>query len=98
MNEIEQECIRRIAEVKGLQPEALSPDTSLDEIGVDSLDRVSLSFDLEEQYGIQIPENRLQQIRTVADIAAAVQEAIAQKQGASTTPEATDVSGTAGPT
>ncbi len=79
MTEIENECIRRIAEAKGLPPEQVGLDTALDSIAVDSLDRVSLSFDLEEQYGIQIAESKLQQIRTVRDVADAVQGALLTK-------------------
>ena len=79
VTEIERECIRRIAEAKELPLDAVTLDTSLDALAVDSLDRVSLSFDLEEEYGIQIPESRLQGIRTVGDVAAAVEEAVATK-------------------
>ncbi|GAA3759335.1 acyl carrier protein [Terriglobus aquaticus] len=82
MTDIEQECIRRIAEAKGLPLHAVHLGTALDAIGVDSLDRVSLSFDLEEQYGIQIPESKLQSIQTVADVATAVQEAMPRTAGA----------------
>ena len=79
MSDIETECIRRIAEAKGLNPEEVGLDTTLDSLAVDSLDRVSLSFDLEEQYGIEIPESKLNTIRTVADIAHAVKESLLAK-------------------
>lgn len=80
MTEIESECLRRIAEAKGLPVDKISLDTSLDSIGVDSLDRVSLSFDLEEQYGVEIPESKLHAIRTVKDVAEAVADALNAKQ------------------
>lgn len=96
MTEIEEECVRRIAEVKGLPLDAVRPDTSLDAIGVDSLDRVSLSFDLEEKYGIQIPESRLQQIRTVSDIAGAVEETVASKEASDPARQAAGAGNTAG--
>jgi len=54
---------------------------------VDSLDRVTLSFDLEEQYGVEIPESKLHQIKTVRDVAVAVQEALAKKQAGASTDE-----------
>lgn len=82
MSELEAECVRRIAEAKGVPAESLSLSTDLGEAGVDSLDRVSLSFDLEEQYGIEIPEHKLQGIRTIGDVADAVRDALAQKQAA----------------
>lgn len=80
MTEIETECIRRIAEVKGIPADGIEPDTTLESLAVDSLDRVSLAFDLEEKYGVEIPESKLHSIRTVRDVASAVEEAMLAKK------------------
>lgn len=80
LTEIEQECIRRIAEIKAVPKESITPDTTLESLAVDSLDRVSLSFDMEEEYGVEIPESKLHEIETVGDVAAAIQEALLKKQ------------------
>lgn len=80
MTKIEQECIRRIAEIKAIPQVSIALDTTLEAIAVDSLDRVSLSFDMEEQYGVEIPESKLHEIETVGDVAAAIQEALLKKQ------------------
>lgn len=82
MSEVEAECVRRIAEAKAVPVDSLALDTNLASIGVDSLDRVSLSFDLEEQYGVEIPEHKLHQIQTIGDVANAVSEALLQKKAA----------------
>ncbi len=82
MTDVEQECVRRIAEAKAIPMDSIGLDTDLMSIAVDSLDRVSLSFDLEEQYGVEIPESRLHLIVTVGDVADAVQEALLKKQAA----------------
>jgi acyl carrier protein len=82
MTELEEECIRRIAAEKVIPVDSVSLDSTLESLAVDSLDRVTLSFDLEEQYGVEIPEAKLHQIKTVRDVAVAVQEALARKQGA----------------
>lgn len=79
MTELEHECIRRIAEAKAIPQDSITLGTLLESIAVDSLDRVSLSFDLEEAYGVEIPESKLHQIQTVGDVAAAVQQAIDTK-------------------
>lgn len=84
MTAIQQECIRRIAEAKALPEDAVTTESSLDDLGVDSLDRVTLSFDLEEEYGVVIPEAKLHQIRTVQDVIDAVQESLAAKQQTAT--------------
>ena len=80
MTALEQECIRRIAEAKAIPEESITLDTTLESIAVDSLDRVSLSFDLEEAYGVEIPEKKLHTIQTVGDVAHAVQAELTKKQ------------------
>ena len=82
MTELEVECIRRIAEEKVIPPESITLDTTLASLAIDSLDRVTLAFDLEEQYGVEIPEAKLHQIMTVRDVAVAVQQALTKKQQA----------------
>lgn len=81
MTDIESECVRRIAEAKSIPADSITLESTLESLAVDSLDRVSLSFDLEEQYSVEIPEHQLHTIRTVGDVATAVQEALARKQG-----------------
>ena len=80
LTELQRECIRRIAEAKQVSPDAVGLDATLDSLAVDSLDRVTLSFDLEEQYGVEIPEAELHRIQTVGDVAAAVERALAKKE------------------
>jgi acyl carrier protein len=38
-------------------PENLTPESRLDEIGIDSLGLLELIFDLEEQYKISVPQD-----------------------------------------
>lgn len=80
MTAVTQECIRRIAEAKALPQDSVTAESTLESLGVDSLDRVTLSFDLEEEYGVVIPEAKLHQVRTVQDVIDAVEEALEAKQ------------------
>ena len=82
MTEVERECIRRIAECKAMSPEGITLERSLDSLALDSLDRVTLSFDLEEEYGIQIPEVELHQIQSVRGVVEAVERARVRKEAA----------------
>ena len=86
MTELEQECLRRIAAAKDIPVDSITLATTLESIAMDSLDRVSLSFDLEEEYGVEIPESQLHQIVTVGDVSAAVDRALLKKQAATTVP------------
>ena len=80
MTNLEEECIRRIAEAKLIPPESITLDTTLESIALDSLDRVTLAFDLEEAYGVEIPEAKLHGILTVRDVVVAVEQALTKKE------------------
>jgi acyl carrier protein len=79
MNSIAGECIALIAKQKSIPPDQIRLESTFDELAVDSLDRVSLAFDIEEKYEIEIPEDKLSQIRTVSDMVLGIEEALRQK-------------------
>ena len=79
MNPIAEECIALIAKQKSISPEQIRLDSTLDDLSLDSLDRVSIAFDLEEKYDIEIPESKLEQIKTVRDMVTGIEEAVRQK-------------------
>jgi acyl carrier protein len=83
MNPIADECIALIAKQKSITPEQITLDTPLDDLALDSLDRVSLAFDLEEKYNIEIPESQLGQIKTVRDMVSGIEEALRHKNAQS---------------
>jgi acyl carrier protein len=80
MNDVAQECIALIAKQKSIPPEGITLESALvEDLGLDSLDRVSIAFDLEEKYEIEIPEDRLGQIRTVRDMVTGIEQALERK-------------------
>ena len=80
MNQVAEECIALIAKQKSISPEKIRLDSTFDELAVDSLDRVSLAFDIEEKYEIEIPEDKLSQIKTVGDMVTGIEEAVRRKK------------------
>lgn len=82
MNQVAEECIALIAKQKSITPEQIHLDSTFDELAVDSLDRVSLAFDVEEKYDIEIPEDQLGQIKTVGDMVSGIEEALRRKNAA----------------
>ena len=69
-----------IAKSKQLDPATLTPATTFDELEIDSLDKINLTFEVEELYNIAIPDNSLNSLRTIGDVIAGVEQLIAQKQ------------------
>lgn len=67
-DDLEQRVIRIIATSKGLDPEGISAATTMDELGLDSLDGMSMIFDLENEFDVEIPDEAAEQARTVGDL------------------------------
>lgn len=52
----------------GVEPEKVTNDASfVDDLGADSLDTVELVMAFEEEFGIDIPDEDAEQMRTVGD-------------------------------
>jgi acyl carrier protein len=57
-----------IVEQLGVDEEEVTPDASfVDDLGADSLDTVELVMAFEEEFGIEIPDEDAEKIRTVQD-------------------------------
>ena len=58
-----------IAEQLDIDPETVTYDSSVtDDLGADSLDVVDLVMSFEDEFGVEIPDEVVENIRTVADI------------------------------
>ncbi len=78
--DIEQTLKESIARQKMLSAEDISLDSSLEELGITSLDSISLVFDIEDKYGVEVPNEELKQLRTVGDIVEGVDRLLASQQ------------------
>ena len=69
-----------IAAQKTLDANIITPASTFDELQMDSLDKINLSFEVEERFKISIPDNALDSLRTVGDVVAGVQRIQAEQQ------------------
>ena len=76
---ISDQIITLIARSKSLDPATITPATSFDELQIDSLDKINLSFEVEELFHIEIPDASLNSLRTVGDVIAGVERLQAEK-------------------
>ena len=58
-----------IAEKFGIDEAQITADTRIiEDLGADSLDVVELLMTLEDDYGITIPDDEIQEIKTIGDV------------------------------
>ena len=74
MDDIAQRCIEIIAKSKGIPADSITLDSTFDSLNIDSLDKINISFEVEEAFSIEIPDEALGTIKTVGDMVRGVSE------------------------
>jgi acyl carrier protein len=85
MEDIAQRCIEIIAKAKSIPEDTITLESTFDQLNVDSLDKINISFEVEEAFSIEIPDEALGSIKTVGDMVEGVQKLVAAKSRASIT-------------
>ena len=68
MSDIAERVKKIVVEHLGVEADKVSPDASfIDDLGADSLDIVELVMALEEEFGVEIPDDAAEKIATVGD-------------------------------
>jgi len=76
---LEQDLIVLVAKEALVDVEKLKMDSTLEEIGLDSVDLVSVVFAVEDKYGVTIGENDLEKSATLGQMLALIEAKIADK-------------------
>ena len=77
---VEEKVKSIIAEQLGVKQEEVTPTASfIDDLGADSLDTVELVMALEEEFGIEIPDEDAEKITTVGDAVKYIDDKLAKK-------------------
>lgn len=66
--DIENTIINVIAKQKKLDPSAINLSSSLEELGVSSLEAITIVYDMEEAFDVEVPDESLAGLKTVQDI------------------------------
>jgi acyl carrier protein len=81
MTDIEQKVREIIADQLGENIENITPEKSfVEDLGADSLDVVELIMSFEEEFGIAIPDEDAEKIKTVGDAINYIKEKLSQKE------------------
>ena len=78
---VEEKVKSIIAEQLGVKVEEIKPESSfVDDLGADSLDTVELVMALEEEFGIEIPDEDAEKMTAVGDALKYIEEKVKEKQ------------------
>jgi|tagenome__1003787_1003787.scaffolds.fasta_scaffold18903849_2 acyl carrier protein len=64
--------IKEIVPKFGVDPEAVTNDSTLEDLDMDSLDVVEIMQAIEDEMGIRVPDEDLEDLSTIGDAVAAV--------------------------
>jgi acyl carrier protein len=73
-SELASKVLQIVASIKGVSPESLQLDATFDELGIDSLDRTNILFDLENEFNLDIPDDVTRSISSINGIVARLTE------------------------
>jgi len=68
-----EKIISYLAEQVELDPENLSAETTFESLDLDSLDLVEMLVELENEAGVELPEEETQGLETLGDLAALIE-------------------------
>ncbi|MBM3785802.1 MAG: acyl carrier protein [Acidobacteria bacterium] len=77
--EILTRVLRTLAETQKLPLEQVTPESTFEQLGIDSLDGINILFALENEFEINIPDESARQVRDIAQLAEGVYSLIQSK-------------------
>jgi len=78
--DIENSVIKFIAKQKKIDSSDIMPESTLEELGVTSLEAITLVYDIEEAFDVEVPDETLAQLNTVKDIINGVTCLVTEKE------------------
>ena len=80
---IQDRVLKVIATSKRIPVETVHPDSSFESLGMDSLDRLNILFDLENEFDIEINDEEAKQVKNIQEMIEGVAHLVQAKKSAS---------------
>ena len=77
---VAERVIRVFADFKKVPPEEITMDTTFEELGFDSLDGLNLVFELEEEFDLTIPDDRVANMKGVRQAVEGIEALLEAKE------------------
>jgi acyl carrier protein len=82
MSDIAERVKQIIAEQLMVEEDEITEDASfIDDLGADSLDTVEMIMEIEDEFGIEIPDEDAEKLQTVGDAIEYVRRKVEEKEG-----------------
>ena len=82
-DEVTARVISVIAKRQRIGVETITPQSTFVELNIDSLDGLQLIFELEEEFGVDIPDDAAKEFKSVAEVARGLETLILKKAAGS---------------
>ena len=83
-DQLSSRVIRVIAQTQRIPAESITPDSTFDQLKIDSLDGINIVFALENEFGVEIPDEGVNNMRSVREATEGIQKLTSsQNQAAS---------------
>jgi acyl carrier protein len=76
---IQDRVLRVIATTRRVPLETVRPDSTFEELGIDSLDRLNILFELEGEFDIQIDDEQAKQVSSLQQMIEGITALVAAK-------------------
>src|SRR5579864_2377213 len=86
VDDLTDRVLRIIAETQRKDPAQVTIDSSFEELGIDSMDGVNIVFALENEFDINVPDEKVKSIRSVRDMVEGVRTLVEQRSVQGDTP------------
>jgi acyl carrier protein len=70
-----------ISEYAGISIQQLADEARFDDIGFDSLDRLELTMALEEEFSIEVADDKIELVNTIGEAVGLVERELSQGRG-----------------
>lgn len=77
---VEQRVIKVFAEFKKVPTDEITMDTTFEELGFDSLDGLNLVFELEEEFDLTVPDDKVAEMKGVRQAVEGIEMLLAAKE------------------
>ncbi len=76
---VQDRVLKVIATTKRIPLETVHPDASFESLGIDSLDRLNILFDLESEFDIEINDDDAKKVKSINEMVLGIQQLVDAK-------------------